>query len=87
MEGEVGKVDEEKERWLKSIGAAEFPEPVKYIYSFPEYRGAFNLSERYVKETSLEELKAQYQRNKEYAENIIRHRKLQDDFLRGAELL
>ena len=52
-------MDEEKKAWLKSIGAAEFPEPVKYIYTFPEYRGAFNLSERYLEETPLEELKAQ----------------------------
>ena len=81
------KIDREKQKWLKSIGAAKFPEPVKYIYSFPEYKGAFNLSERYVEETPLEELKVQYQKNKDYAESVIRCGKSQDEFLRGAEHL
>ncbi|MCD8348791.1 MAG: hypothetical protein LUD16_12805 [Lachnospiraceae bacterium] len=63
---------EEKKEWLREIGAAEFPEPVKYIYSFPEYRGAFNLSERYIDETPLEELKAQYLKNKAMAEDMVR---------------
>lgn len=30
-------MDEEKKAWLKSTGAGEFPEPVKYIYTFPGY--------------------------------------------------
>ena len=81
------KVDEEKRAWLKSIGAGEFSEPVKYIYTFPEYKGAFNLSERYLEETSLEELKAQYQKNKIYAEEVVRLGKSQDNFFRGAEPL
>ena len=34
-------MDEEKKAWLKSIGAGEFSEPVKYIYTFPGYKGAF----------------------------------------------
>lgn len=80
-------MEKEKEEWLRSIGAAEFPEPVKYIYSFPGYEGAFNLSENYVEETPLEDLKNQYQKNKDYAENMIKCGKLQGNFLRGAELL
>ena len=56
-------MDEEKKKWLKSIGAGEFPEPIKYIYTFPGYNGAFNLPERYIEETPLKELKAQYKKN------------------------
>ena len=59
-------LDAEKLKWLETIGAKAFPEPVKYVYTFPGYTGAFNLSERYINETSLEELKAQYNRNKEH---------------------
>ncbi len=80
-------MDKEKVEWLKSIGAGEFPEPIKYIYSFPEYNGAFNLSERYVNETSLEELKAQYEKNRDYVAEIIQSQKSRGDFLRGAEPL
>ena len=54
----------DKAEWLKAIGAKEFPEPVKYAYTFPGYSGAFNLSERYVEESDLKELKAQYEKNK-----------------------
>lgn len=43
----------DKAEWLKAIGAKEFPEPVKYAYTFPGYSGAFNLSERYVEESDL----------------------------------
>lgn len=78
---------EAKLNWLKSIGAAEFPEPIKYIYTFPDYNGAFNLSERYIEEKTLEELKAQYEKNKVYVQEIIRSKKSRDDFLRGAEPL
>lgn len=85
-EGE-NRMDKEKREWLKSIGAGEFSEPVKYIYTFPGYNGAFNLSERYLEETPLEELKAQYQKNKTYAEEVVKLGRLQDDFLRGAEPL
>lgn len=81
------EIGDEKKEWLKSIGAGEFPEPIKYIYTFPNYSGAFNLSERYVNETPLEELKAQYERNKAHAKEIIKARKSQDGFLRGAEPL
>ena len=65
-------MEKEKAEWLKSIGAKEFPEPIKYIYTFPGYGGAFNLSERYVEDTDLEDLKAQYERNKVHAEIVIR---------------
>ena len=80
-------MDKEKQEWLKSIGAGEFPEPVKYIYTFPGYKGAFNLSERYLEETPLEELKAQYQKNKAHAEEVVKCGKLRNGFYRGAELL
>lgn len=80
-------MDKGKREWLRSIGAGEFPEAVKYIYTFPEYKGDFNLSERYLEETSLEELKAQYQKNKSYAEEIVKLGKSQDSFGRGAEPL
>ncbi|MDO4285558.1 MAG: hypothetical protein Q4C60_09525 [Eubacteriales bacterium] len=63
--------NEEKRKWLSEIGAKEWPEAVKYIYSFPGYDGAFNLSERYVNETPLEELKAQYEENKTYCRGVI----------------
>mgnify|MGYP007016219655 CR=1 FL=1 len=58
--------DKEKRLWLESIGAKEFPEPIKYIYTFPGYCGAFNLSEHYIEEMTIEELKAQYARNEEH---------------------
>lgn len=53
-------LDKEKLQWLESIGAKAYPEPVKWAYAFPGYEGAFNLSERYIEETPLEVLKAQY---------------------------
>lgn len=80
-------MDEAKRRWLKCIGAGEFPEPVKYIYTFPGYNGAFNLSERYIEETPLKELKDQYQKNKSYAKEMIKQGELRDNFLQGAEPL
>ena len=54
------KWKKEKLQWLTAIGAKEFPEPIKYAYTFPGYSGTFNLSERYIEETNLDELKAQY---------------------------
>lgn len=59
-------MDGKKLAWLESIGAKEFPEPIKYTYTFPGYTGAFNLSERYIEETPLEELKVQYARNEQH---------------------
>lgn len=81
------KEAEAKLKWLKSIGAAAFSEPIRYIYTFPDYNGAFNLSERYIKEKTLEELKTQYEKNKAYVQEIIRSKKSRDDFPRGAEPL
>ncbi len=78
---------EAKKEWLRSIGAAEFPEPIKFIYTFPEYNGSFNLSENYVRTTSLEELKEQYQKNKDYVEQVIKAGKMQSDFFRDAQPL
>lgn len=68
-------MEKEKAEWLKSIGAKEFPEPIKYVYTFPGYGGAFNLSERYIEETDLEELKTQYEKNKVYVLNMVLARK------------
>lgn len=65
----------DKAEWLKAIGAKEFPEPVKYAYTFPGYSGAFNLSERYVEESDLKELKAQYEKNKAHALEVIKAKK------------
>ena len=49
------EISREKEEWLKEIGAKEFKEPMKY------HLGTNWLySERYIKETPLEELKARY---------------------------
>ncbi|MCD7862397.1 MAG: hypothetical protein LUG61_02515 [Lachnospiraceae bacterium] len=74
-------MDKEKEEWLSRIGAKPFPEPIKYIYSFKDYGGAFNLSERYIEETPIEELEAQYQKNKEYVQKIIEAGIKTDGFL------
>ncbi|MCI8992997.1 MAG: hypothetical protein HFG80_09830 [Eubacterium sp.] len=59
-------MDREKELWLESIGAKAFPEPIKYVYMFPGYSGAFNLSERYIDETPIGELQETYRRNGEF---------------------
>jgi hypothetical protein len=74
-ESEAIKMEKEKAEWLKSIGAKEFPEPIKYVYTFPGYNGAFNLSERYIEETDLNRLKAQYEENKAHALNVVSARK------------
>lgn len=55
------------------------PEPIKYIYTFPGYNGTFNLSERYVDETPLEEMKAQYEKNRRYVRKIIASEKARDN--------
>lgn len=60
-------MEKEKELWLESINARAFPEPVKYTYMFPGYHGAFNLSERYINETPLNELKEAYKQNERHA--------------------
>lgn len=61
----------EKELWLESIGAKEFPEPVQYTYMFPGYRDAFHLSKRYVEETPLDELKETYKQNERQALSAV----------------
>ncbi|MCI9100936.1 MAG: hypothetical protein HFH59_06665 [Lachnospiraceae bacterium] len=65
-------MDKEKELWLESINAKAFPEPVKYTYMFPGYHGAFNLSERYINETALDELKKTYKQNERHALSAIK---------------
>lgn len=73
-------MDREKTEWLDSIGAKEFPEPIKYIYSFPGYSGFFNLSERYIRDTPLEELKKQYKENTAFVMEVIKAKKSQGIF-------
>ncbi len=80
-------MDREKREWLQSIGAMEFPEPIMFVYTFPNYNGAFNLTERYVRETPLEELKKQYIKNEAYVKEISESRKTQDNFRLDAEHL
>lgn len=65
------KIEKEKELWLESIGAKAFPEPIRYTYMFPGYHGAFNLSERYINETPLDELKETYKQNERHALSAI----------------
>lgn len=64
------KWKKKKLQWLTAIGAKEFLEPIKYACTFPGYSGTFNLSERYIEETDLDELKAQYEKNKFHALNV-----------------
>lgn len=78
-------MDEEKKEWLKAIGAIKFPEPISHTYTFPGYIGAFNLSDRYINETPIQELKAQYQKNKEHAKQINESRRERDGFHSNAE--
>lgn len=52
--------EQEKMEWLKSIRAVKLPEPVIYIYTIPGHDGYYFLSERGIREKSVEELKAQY---------------------------
>lgn len=70
-------MDKEKIAWLESIGAKKWPEPIVYTYTFKDYGGDFNLSKRYIEETSLEEMKAQYERNRALAEEVAKVRKTQ----------
>ena len=78
-------MDQEKKEWLRSIGAKEYPEPVKYIYGFEGYHGAFNLSEKYIDEHTVEELQADYEKCKTYATEIIASQRELDNQNRDAE--
>lgn len=73
-------LSKEKEEWLMQIGAKEFPEPIKYTYTFPGYSGNFNLSERYVENTPLKDLKAQYEENKAHVNQVLEAKKTRDIF-------
>lgn len=64
-------MDNSKKLWLESIGAKAFPEPVKYVYTFPGYNGWFNLSEKYLDNTSLEELRETYTKNEQYVHSLL----------------
>lgn len=48
------------------------------MYTFPNYNGAFNLTEKYVRETPLEELKKQYFKNEAYVKEISESRKTRE---------
>lgn len=50
--------------WLKSIRAVKLPKPVIYIYTIPEHDGYYLLSERGIREKTVEELQAQYEETK-----------------------
>lgn len=65
---QVQGIDKEKIKWLEGIGAKRFPVPILYTYTFPGYTGNFNLSESYIRDTPIEELKAQYNRNQKHVE-------------------
>lgn len=78
------KIEDGKKEWLLQIGAKEFPEPIKYTYTFPGYSGNFNLSERYVENTPLKDMKAQYEENKEYVNQVLEAKKSQDIFRQDA---
>lgn len=64
-------MDKDKKLWLESIGAKAFPEPITYVYTFPGYYGWFNLSERYINETPLNELQETYKRNEKYVWSLL----------------
>lgn len=64
-------MDNSKKLWLESIGAKAFLEPVKYVYTFPGYNGWFNLSEKYLDNTSLEELQETYTKNEQYVRSLL----------------
>ena len=76
LEGKASQEMDEKIKWLSDIGAVAYPEPVKYIYRFPEGNETFSLTERYVRDTPLSELKAKYERDRRMAEDAITSRKL-----------
>ena len=48
--------EQEKMDWLKSIRAVKLPEPFLYIYSIPEIEKYYLLSEREIREKSVEGL-------------------------------
>ncbi len=56
--------EQEKMEWLKSIRAVKLPEPVIYIYTIPGHDGYYLLSERGIREKTVEELQAQYEEAK-----------------------
>lgn len=55
------ELSEEKIKWLEEIRAFEFKNPV--IYGIPKENGvSYTLSEKYLKETPVDELKKNYKR-------------------------
>jgi len=59
----LGELEKEKVAWLKAIRMYEHPQPVKYFYMI-DYC-TFSFTEDYIKNTPLEELKAEYEKNKQ----------------------
>lgn len=72
--------EEDKREWLRSIGAVEFETPVKYTYGFQGYAGCFNLSEEYVRDTPLKELKKKYEESRAYAKAMLSNERPKDTF-------
>lgn len=66
---------QEKLEWLESIKASKILG--KYVYSFhgSNHKEHFVLSEDYIKNTSLKELKAEYEENKARTEKSVKRRK------------
>ncbi len=54
--------EQEKMEWLKSIRAVKLPEPVIYIYTIPGHDGYYLLSEREIREKTVEGLQKQYEK-------------------------
>lgn len=52
--------EQEKMEWLNSIHAVKLPEPVIYVYTIPGADGCYLLSERGIREKSVEELQELY---------------------------
>lgn len=69
---------DEKRKWLSEIRAVEYPEAVKYIYSFPDGYETYTLTEEYVENTPLSELRERYEKDREMAEAAIRWRILRE---------
>lgn len=55
---------QEKMEWLENIRAVKLPEPVIYIYTIPGRDGLFLLTERGIREKTVEELRVQYEEMK-----------------------
>lgn len=81
-------MDTEKRDWFISIGAKEYQDPIRFMYTFDEldnFREIYLVSDKYVEETPLEEIKEQYEKNKIFAQELIELRKNKGDFRNHVE--